>query len=102
LLLLLLEEFDLTGRIGKVVLAREQPERTRAVYEDIQPAILQALEILIDLACTADGLQLLVRQPDDAELALDRAWLAQQALLDHAQIAILEDVQRHGLAGQCH
>ena len=100
LLVGLVEQLDQAGRVGQVVLALEQPERPRPAREDVQPPVVHALEHLVDLARAADRLELLLRQPEDAELALDRARLGGEAALDHHSVAILEDVQRHALAGQ--
>ena len=45
----------------------------------------------------ADVLQLVVGEPEDAELAL-----LVEALADHLLVALLEDVERDQLAGQQH
>ena len=46
-------------------------------------------------AAQPDLLQLVVGEPEDPELAL-----LVEALADHLLVALLEDVQRHELAGQ--
>ena len=97
-----LEELDHAGRVGEVVLALDQAEGPRAAGEDVQPPVLHALEHLLDLARAADRLELLVGEPHDPELPLGRSELGLQALLDHPAVAVLEDVQRHALAGQRH
>ena len=45
----------------------------------------------------AHGLELVLGEPHDAELAIGA-----QALLDHLAVAVLEDVQGHALGGQRH
>jgi hypothetical protein len=96
------EELDHAGRVGQIVLALEQRERLLSTGEDVQAAVGQSLQYLLDLARAARRLEFLIGQPEDAERALERPRLGLEAALDHAAIAILEDVQRHALAGQRH
>ena len=102
ILLAVREELDRARRIRLLVLALDQPERTRAAREDVQPAVVVALQNPLDQACAAHGLELILGQPHDPELAALRLALALQAGADHAPVALLEDVQRDGLAGQRH
>ena len=51
----------------------------------------------VDARGAADLLQLVVGEPEDPELAL-----LVEALADHLLVALLEDVERHELAGQQH
>ena len=74
----------------------DDPERARAAREDVHAPVVHALEHLGDLHRAADRAHALVARPDDAEL---RAAL--QALADHRPIALLEDVQRDELVGEC-
>ena len=90
------EELDGAGRVGEVVLTLDQPEGPRAADEDVHAPVLHPLEDLGDLARAADLLELVVGEPEDAELA--RVLI--QAVLDHLAVAVLEDVQGDALAGQ--
>ncbi len=100
LLGLIAEELDDAGRVGEVVLALEQPERARAADEDVQAAVLHALEHLLDLACAADRLELLVGGATRCRTGASVSRLACRQRSIIMPVAILEDVQRHALAGQ--
>src|SRR5439155_1725347 len=93
-LLLVVEELDRPRRIGKPLLALDEPERARALAEDVHPPVVEALEHARHRDGAADALQLVIGQPDDAELAI-----AVQALADHRLVALLEDVEGHVLRG---
>ena len=71
---------------------------SRAAGEDVQAPVGQPLEHLLDAARAAGLLELLVREPEDPELGA----LALQAVGDHPQVTVLEDVQRHALGRQRH
>jgi hypothetical protein len=65
--------------------------------EDVEPAVVEALEHARDPSGAADLLEAVVGEPDDPELAL-----LLQALADHDLVALFEDVERHELARQQH
>ncbi len=95
LLVAVAEELDRAGRVGEVVLSLDQPEGPCPAREDVDAAVLHPLEHPLDRDGAADRLELVVGEPDDAELAV-----VLEALGDHRAVARLEDVQRHVLARQ--
>ena len=75
-------------------------EKPRAARDDVQATVLEAVEDVLDLTRAADRLELVLGEPHDPELPLAGALGRLQAVLDHAEVAILEDVQRDALARQ--
>ena len=97
LLVLVLEQLDVAGRIGEVLDPAQQPERLGAPHEHVHAPVVELLQHLLDARRAADLAQAVVDEPDDAELGLEL-----QALADHRPVALLEDVQRHRLLRQQH
>ena len=98
---------DVLGAVGEqlhrpggelvLLVALEQPERVRALDEDVHASVVHPLEHLGHAGGAADLLQAVVRQPDDAELAL-----VLEAERDHRLVTLLEDVKRDDLGRQQH
>ena len=91
-ILLVLDRLDLGGLERAAGGQLEHPEALPPLDDDVQAAVVEALEHLGDRRPGADVAQPVVVGEDEPELAL-----LVEALADQLAVARLEDVQRHQL-----